>query len=96
MAISLPLKHPNLDAANSLKLYLIILKLLFNDDKVRSIEALIIDGDGNNEIDEARQKLCARKRLHLSHIIIVVSILCFVLSQTTRQLFSSHACVAVG
>lgn len=25
-------------------LYLIILKLLFNDDKVRSIEALIIDG----------------------------------------------------
>jgi hypothetical protein len=28
-------------------LYLIILKLLFNDDKVRSIEALIIDGTHN-------------------------------------------------
>lgn len=95
MAIS-SFKASKLRAANSLKLYLIILKLLFNDDKVRSIEALIIDGDGNNEIDEARQKICARKRLHMGHIIIVVSILCFVLPQSTRQLYSSHACVAVG
>jgi hypothetical protein len=48
-------------------LHLIILKLLFNDDKVRSIEALIIDGVALKAAvisDGQARSWCARKNVY--------------------------------